>query len=71
MNGQRERINHFGEKAFGLSEKQVDVIARDIDSLFTLRPTPPGMWTRIGRTRFQFGSIGLLGANSPARRSAL
>lgn len=32
-NGQRERLNHFGDKAYGLSEKQIAVIAADIDRL--------------------------------------
>lgn len=32
-NGQRERINSFGSKAFGLSEKQIAVVAGDIDRL--------------------------------------
>ena len=33
INGQRERITHYGDKAYGLSEKQLAVIAADIDRL--------------------------------------
>ena len=32
-NGQRERVAHFGDKAFGMSDKQIACVAAEIDRL--------------------------------------